>query len=139
AVGDPRFAPVAISELQQLTFEISVLSPMEQVRDVSEIEIGKHGLLVAKGRGRGLLLPQVATQYGWTRERFLDETCRKAGLDPQDWKDGATVYCFTAEVFSEDHVFVSEILNVGPTVRPAGRTPLRGLSDGPSDGSPTST
>jgi len=115
AVGDPRFAPLALSELPNVTFEISVLSPMERIRDVSEIEIGEHGVLVAKGRHRGLLLPQVAPQYGWDRERFLEETCRKAGLNAQDWKDGATLSRFTAAVFSENHVYDSEILNVGPT------------------------
>ena len=62
---------------------------------------GRHGLLISKRNARGLLLPQVATTYGWTRERFLQETCRKAGLRPDDWKDGATIECFSALVFGE--------------------------------------
>jgi len=101
AAGDPRFAPLALGELPDVEFEISVLSPMQHVHDVSDIEIGKHGLLISKRNARGLLLPQVATTYGWTRERFLQETCRKAGLRPDDWKDGATIESFSALVFGE--------------------------------------
>jgi AmmeMemoRadiSam system protein A len=101
AVGDPRFAPLALGELPDVEFEISVLSPMEIVNDVGAIEVGKHGLFISKRNARGLLLPQVATTYGWTRERFLAETCRKAGLRPDDWKDGATIQCFSAFVFGE--------------------------------------
>ena len=101
AVGDPRFMPLTLGELPEVDFEISVLSLMEQFQDITEIEVGKHGLLISKGRNRGLLLPQVATAYGWDRERFLDETCKKAGLRPGDWKDGAATYGFTAFVFSE--------------------------------------
>jgi uncharacterized protein (TIGR00296 family) len=74
---------------------------MERVQDVSEIEVGRHGLLISKRDARGLLLPQVATQYGWDRERFLQETCRKAGLRPNDWKEDATIQHFTAFVFGE--------------------------------------
>ena len=101
AVGDPRFAPVTGDELAAIYFEISVLSPMERVIDISEIEIGLHGLLISKRGYRGLLLPQVATAYGWDRETFLSETCRKAGLRYDDWKDGATIHRFSAFVFGE--------------------------------------
>ena len=101
AVGDPRFMPLTESELPSVEFEISVLSPIERVEDISEIQIGVHGLLVSKGSSRGLLLPQVASAYGWSREKFLQETCIKAGLRHSDWKDGATIYCFSALVFSE--------------------------------------
>jgi AmmeMemoRadiSam system protein A len=104
AVGDPRFMPVTKEELPYLTFEISVLSPMEKIVDVDSIEIGEHGLLINRGNARGLLLPQVATAYGWTRERFLTETCRKAGLPPQAWKDGATIFRFSAHVFGENPI-----------------------------------
>ena len=101
AVGDPRFMPLTLGELPDVEFEISVLSLMEPVRDVSKIEVGKHGLLISRNRSRGLLLPQVATTYGWDRERFLDETCRKAGLRAGDWKQGAEIHCFSALVFGE--------------------------------------
>ena len=107
AVADPRFMPLALGELPEVDFEISVLSLMEQVKDVNDIEVGKHGLLISKGRARGLLLPQVAAAYGWDRERFLDETSRKAGLRPGDWQSGATIYSFTAFVFSERQLKLS--------------------------------
>jgi uncharacterized protein (TIGR00296 family) len=82
-------------------FEISVLSPLQHVHNLSEIEIGTHGLLVSKRNARALLLPQVATTCGWNRERFLQEVCKKAGLPPDDWQDGATIQCFTALVFGD--------------------------------------
>lgn len=101
AVGDPRFMPLMISELRDIAFEISVLSAMRRVKDISEIDVGRHGLHISKKHGRGLLLPQVAAGYGWDRERFLEETCRKAGLRPDDWKEGATIESFSALVFAE--------------------------------------
>jgi AmmeMemoRadiSam system protein A len=101
AVADPRFMPLMPGELDEVEFEISVLSPMQQVHKVSEIEIGTHGLLISKRNARGLLLPQVATTCGWDRERFLQEVCKKAGLPPDDWQDGATIQCFTAFVFGD--------------------------------------
>src|SRR5438105_5702248 len=101
AVGDPRFMPLMPGELDELEFEISVLSPMHYVHDVAEIEIGTHGLLISKKNARGLLLPQIATTCGWNRERFLEEVCKKAGLPPDDWKDGATIHCFSAFVFGD--------------------------------------
>jgi uncharacterized protein len=101
AVGDPRFMPLMKSELAAVEFEISVLSLIEKVQDIQEIEIGAHGLLIRKGNARGLLLPQVASTYGWDRERFLQETCKKAGLNPDDWKEGAEIHYFSAFVFDE--------------------------------------
>jgi AmmeMemoRadiSam system protein A len=101
AVGDPRFMPLMISELAAVEFEISVLSPLQRVRDIHEIEIGKHGLVISKKSARGLLLPQVATLYGWNRERFLQETCKKAGLKAEDWRQDATIQSFDALVFNE--------------------------------------
>jgi len=100
AVGDPRFMPVTREELPEVEFEISVLSPLRRVGNIQEIEIGRHGLYISKRNARGLLLPQVAAMYGWDRETFLAETCRKAGLHADDWKD-ATIETFTAIVFSE--------------------------------------
>ena len=104
AMEDPRFSPVTPDELSGLEIEISVLSPLVPVRP-EEIEVGKHGLLVSRGGQRGLLLPQVATQFHWTRERFLLETCHKAGLDADAWQDpGTQLEAFTAEVFSEAEI-----------------------------------
>jgi AmmeMemoRadiSam system protein A len=101
AVGDPRFMPLTQKELTDVDFEISLLSRPEYVQDVKNIEVGKHGLLISKNSGRGLLLPQVASERGWSRERFLEETCKKAGLRSDDWKEDATIQCFTALVFKE--------------------------------------
>ena len=101
AVGDPRFAPLTGVELPRVSFELSVLSPMERVDDISKIEIGRDGVLISKRGARGLLLPQVAAQQGWDRERFLVEACRKAGLRPGEWREEATIFRFSAHVFQE--------------------------------------
>jgi hypothetical protein len=102
AVGDPRFDRVAREELSEIEIEISVLSPLEKISDVNRIEVGKHGIILRRGFRSGLLLPQVATQYGWDRETFLTQTCYKAGLPVDAWKDSSTeIYIFSAEVFSE--------------------------------------
>lgn len=100
ASRDPRFMPIQLSELPELQFEISVLSPLQDVTDIESIEVGAHGLVISKGNARGLLLPQVAIEHYWTREQFLNETCRKAGLPPNAWRQGARIQSFTAEVFS---------------------------------------
>jgi AmmeMemoRadiSam system protein A len=101
ATKDPRFEPPSAEEIGELEIEISVLSAVEPI-DPQTISVGRHGLLVVRGNSRGVLLPQVATEHGWTRERFLEETCGKAGLESDAWKDSATrVLAFTAEVFSE--------------------------------------
>ena len=101
ATSDPRFPPVTLDELPHVTFELSVLSIPEPVHNVEQIEVGKHGLIISKGPARGLLLPQVATQYRWNRNQFLAETCMKAGIDPNAWKQGASIHYFTANVFGE--------------------------------------
>jgi AmmeMemoRadiSam system protein A len=99
---DPRFSPVAQGELGDIHIEISVLSPLRLIVDTNEIEIGKHGLFMTRGNNSGLLLPQVATQQGWNREEFLRQTCVKAGLPAQAWKDkGTQIYTFSAQIFSE--------------------------------------
>ncbi|MGE3512505.1 MAG: AmmeMemoRadiSam system protein A [Vicinamibacterales bacterium] len=98
---DPRFRPLAPDELDDLELEISVLGPIELVRDLDTIEVGRHGLIVEQGRHRGLLLPQVAAEWRWTRHQFLAETCHKAGLREDAWKAGATIFRFEADVFSE--------------------------------------
>ncbi len=100
AFSDPRFACVKSEELDRLELEISVLTPLERIKDVSRIEIGKHGLIVRKGYHSGLLLPQVATEHKCNRVQFLEFTCRKAGLSPEAWKDpDAEIYIFSADVF----------------------------------------
>lgn len=100
AFEDPRFLPVRDSELPLLQIEISVLSPLAPIASEA-VEVGKHGLVIAQYGHRGLLLPQVPLEWGWDRERFLSETCRKAGLPSDAWRRGAEIEAFTAEVFSE--------------------------------------
>ena len=101
ATEDPRFPPVSPDELSSLRVEISVLTPLVLIRP-EEVEVGRHGLMIAQGRRRGLLLPQVPVEWGWDRETFLDQTCVKAGLPPSAWRHGATLWAFTAEVFGEE-------------------------------------
>lgn len=100
ALNDPRFPRVQSSELEDITFEISVLTPIRQVKDVNEIVIGRDGIIVSRGYKRGLLLPQVAMEHGMDLTTFLEQTCRKAGLPRDAWKDRDTVIeTFSAEVF----------------------------------------
>jgi AmmeMemoRadiSam system protein A len=102
AFRDPRFPPLGPEELDQVLIEISALTPLRTARP-EDVEVGRDGVLVEHGASRGLLLPQVATEYGWSREEFLDHTCRKAGLPAGSWKDSGTVISlFSAEVFGED-------------------------------------
>ena len=106
ALEDPRFPPLTSKELERVEIEISVLSPLEKVVDANEIVVGTHGLVVDAGYTRGLLLPQVATEWGWGRDQFLSQTCRKAGLPAEAWKQKkVTIYSFTSAVFSEAEVF----------------------------------
>ncbi|UCD86117.1 MAG: AmmeMemoRadiSam system protein A [Deltaproteobacteria bacterium] len=98
---DRRFPPVMPEELSHLEYEVSVLTPLEEVKDISEIEVGRDGLYIRKGMRSGLLLPQVATEQGWNRNGFLIHTCLKAGLPPDAWKRGAELYRFQAQVFSD--------------------------------------
>jgi AmmeMemoRadiSam system protein B/AmmeMemoRadiSam system protein A len=100
AFEDPRFPPITKNELKDLEIEISVLTPFKQITDVQEIEVGTHGIYMEKGYYSGLLLPQVATEYRWDRDTFLEHTCRKAGLPPDAWKDRDTrIYIFSADIF----------------------------------------
>ncbi len=100
AFRDNRFPPVTRSEAPELLVEISVLSPLFQIAP-ENVVTGVHGLVVSMGMQRGLLLPQVPLEWGWDRETFLAQTCRKAGLPPDAWQRGATFEAFTAEVFTE--------------------------------------
>ena len=101
AENDPRFYPMTPDELDDLEIEISVLSPLQHISSIDEIEVGKHGLMITKGFHRGLLLPQVPTEYGWDRDTFLEALCEKAGLPPGNWRHGATLETFTALVFGK--------------------------------------
>lgn len=103
ASRDPRFPPLRPEEWAETAIEISVLGPLEPIdpADESAIVIGRHGLVVAHAGRRGLLLPQVATEWRWTREQFLRQTCRKAGLPDDAWRTGADVFRFEADVFGE--------------------------------------
>jgi AmmeMemoRadiSam system protein A len=101
ATRDPRFEALRAEELALTHIEISVLSPVVSGRP-EDVEIGKHGLVITRGVRRGLLLPQVAVEHHLDRERFLDETCGKAGLPPGAWKEPGTILqLFTADVFGE--------------------------------------
>lgn len=102
AFRDPRFDPVQPEELPRLEIEISVMGPILRVDDVEEIVVGRDGLIVSRGRQAGLLLPQVATEYGWERHTFLAQTCVKAGLPPTAWRlQDIRIERFAAEVFGE--------------------------------------
>ena len=100
AFHDPRFLPVSEEEAPALEVEISVLSPLQPLAP-EQVVVGRHGLVVARGLYRGLLLPQVAVENEWDAPTFLEQTCLKAGLPADAWKRGATLQAFTAEVFGE--------------------------------------
>jgi AmmeMemoRadiSam system protein B/AmmeMemoRadiSam system protein A len=100
ALDDPRFPAVTKKELEDIEIEISILTPPEEVKDIHDIVIGRDGLIISRGYQRGLLLPQVAAEYGWTVEEFLAHTCMKAGLPDTAYKDkDVKIHKFTAEVF----------------------------------------
>jgi len=102
AFRDPRFAPLGKEEFSDIDLEISVLSPIEPVRDIADIKVGRDGLIISRGMNSGLLLPQVATEYEWDLETFLEHTCFKAGLPGDAWKkEGTKIEKFSAQVFSE--------------------------------------
>jgi AmmeMemoRadiSam system protein A len=103
ASEDSRFLPVSAVELPELSVEVSVLGPLEKidVGDPGAFTIGRHGLVAEQGHRRGLLLPQVATEWGWSAGQFLRQTCVKAGLPGHAWQHGAEIYRFEAEVFGE--------------------------------------
>jgi AmmeMemoRadiSam system protein A len=103
AQRDPRFEPVSVLELPRLSYEISVLSPLRRVTNIEQIQVGKHGLLMKNGDSEGLLLPQVPTEQKWDRHTFLEQTCVKARLNRDCWKDENTdIFMFSAVVFPEE-------------------------------------
>jgi len=102
ALDDPRFPSLTVNELNDIKVEISVLTPMREIKDVKEIEVGVHGIMIKRGSYQGLLLPQVATEYNWDRKTFLEHTCIKAGLSTDAWKKSDTqISVFSAEIFEE--------------------------------------
>jgi AmmeMemoRadiSam system protein A len=100
ATSDPRFPQVRKEEVAGLHIEISALSPLFDIAP-EDIEVRRHGLLISRGAQRGLMLPQVAVQWKWDREQFLEETCRKAGLPLDAWRHETKIRAFTAQVFEE--------------------------------------
>ncbi|HEV2495456.1 MAG TPA: AmmeMemoRadiSam system protein A [Terriglobia bacterium] len=100
ALHDPRFHPVVPQELPDLHIEVSVLSALLDVSP-DQVEVGRHGLLVSQGSMRGVLLPQVPVEWNWDRERFLEETCQKAGLHKTAWQRGARIQAFTVQIVNE--------------------------------------
>lgn len=110
AFHDPRFPPVQREEWSRISFEISVLSPLKEIQNVQEIEVGCHGIYLMRGACCGLLLPQVATEYGWDRETFLQQTCCKAGLPMHAWKDKETrIFIFSADIFGSEEELAPDI------------------------------
>jgi len=101
AVEDKRFPPLKLRELSAIEIELSVLSALQEVKNPLDIEIGRHGLLISHEAQQGLLLPQVAVEHGWKHEQFLEQTCRKAGLQIAVWRNGARLQRFTTTVFRE--------------------------------------
>jgi uncharacterized protein len=109
ATEDPRFSPLSLEELDEVVFEVSVLTPPEVVEAnkpeeyVGKIKVGEHGLIVEKGFSKGLLLPQVPVEWGWCEEEFLCQCCMKAGLPPDTWlAKGTKIYKFNAIIFEEE-------------------------------------
>lgn len=108
ASQDPRFKPLRAEELTALEIEISVLSELRLIR-LEEMQLGLHGIVVVRGRDRGLLLPQVAIERDWSASQFLEAVCQKAGLEPVAWQDPETrLFAFTAEVFSDRGHLIAE-------------------------------
>ena len=99
--SDSRFPPIVPAELEEIVVEISLLGPLEPISGPQDIVIGRDGLVVERGWQRGLLLPQVATEWEWDADAFLAHTCQKAGLPRNAWRQGAKVWRFEAEVFGE--------------------------------------
>ena len=109
ATQDPRFYPLSSSELQQVIFEVSVLTPPEEVRVdnpkdyLSKVKVGQDGLIIERGIYKGLLLPQVPVEWEWCEEEFLCQCCIKAGLPPDSWLTKDTkIYKFQAIIFEEE-------------------------------------
>ncbi len=102
ASKDPRFHPMEADELNCFSVEISVLTSLQKITDIDEIEVGRHGIYLEKNFSRGVLLPQVATEYNWDRSTFLQQTCLKAGLPKNAWQaEDTEIYIFSAQILKE--------------------------------------
>jgi AmmeMemoRadiSam system protein A len=101
ATQDFRFESLKLEELPNTKIEISVLSLPKPIKDIMEIKVGKHGIIISKGPRKGLLLPQVPVEWNWDLETYLSHGCLKAGLDEDEWKKGVEIEIFSAQVFSE--------------------------------------
>ena len=101
ATHDPRFYPMKPHDLEDFSLEISVLSPLHKISSIEEIQVGRHGIYIVKNSYRGVLLPQVATEYGWDRDTFLKHACLKAGLPENAWEKECEIFIFSALVFGE--------------------------------------
>jgi AmmeMemoRadiSam system protein B/AmmeMemoRadiSam system protein A len=125
ALEDSRFTPVTAQELPLLEYEVSVMSPLRRVLDIKEIKVGKHGLIMKQGETEGLLLPQVPVEERWDRDTFIEQTCLKAGLPRQAWKEDDTdIFLFTALVFGEHSPDIGTVLDP-PTVPTQPQLPSR--------------
>ena len=125
ALEDSRFTPVTVQELPLLEYEVSVMSPLRRVLDIKEIKVGKHGLIMKQGETEGILLPQVPVEERWDRDTFIEQTCLKAGLPRQAWKEDATdIFMFTALVFGEHSPDIGTILDP-PTAPGRSQPPSR--------------
>jgi AmmeMemoRadiSam system protein A len=102
ATRDPRFYPMKPHDLEDFQLEISVLSPLQKISAIEDIQVGRHGIYIVKNSYRGVLLPQVATEYGWDRDTFLKHTCLKAGLPENAWQKECDIFIFSAQVFGEE-------------------------------------
>jgi len=102
ATRDPRFKRVMPEEMPEITLEISILTPLQRLHSIDEIQVGVHGLYITYKGQSGLLLPQVATEHGWDGTQFLQQTCKKAGLPDNAWQEPEVeIYRFSAQVFGE--------------------------------------
>jgi AmmeMemoRadiSam system protein A len=101
ATKDPRFYPMKKKDLEDFSLEISVLSPLQKITGIDEIKVGTHGVYMERNVHRGVLLPQVAAEYGWDRETFIQQTALKAGMGKDDWKENTDIFIFSAEVFND--------------------------------------
>jgi AmmeMemoRadiSam system protein B/AmmeMemoRadiSam system protein A len=136
ALQDTRFTPVTTQELPLLEYEVSVMSPLRRVLDIKEIKVGRNGLIMKQGDIEGILLPQVPVEEHWNRDTFIEETCLKAGLPRQAWKDDdADIFMFTALVFGEHSPDIGNILDppTAPnrTLQPGLRAPAALGPDSP--------
>lgn len=103
ALDDPRFSPVTAEEIADIRISISLVSPLSPMDDPTMLRIGEHGLYIENGLRRGVFLPQVPVEQGWDRQEFLNQTCRKANLAEDAWREPETrVACFTTQVIEEE-------------------------------------